>query len=237
MLYTIKPGGEWEKMQLSSFPQCALFDQKIATAADGTRVILVQYHAPKGQSNPATPTVRVPLEPDISTLEKVNVDLHSSPTDAYRVGSTYDEYFTSCLGIPVVLVYIGDGKRAILGKTLVPKTSTEPSQPPSTWISSLTSYMATPPAAPPPAPWITFTDVAPFLVASESSLHNVSARIPGDEPVQMCKFRPNIIVDGAGREAWDEDFWAELTVTSPEQSKTKLQVMGNCVRCTSRNVD
>ena len=207
-------------------------------------MIIVQYHAPggddsskSGHSNSKTQTVQVPLEPDISTLEKVTVDLHGSPTDAYRVGSPYDKYFTSCLGIPVVLVYIGDGRRAILGKTLIPKTSTKQSPKPSTWVSSLTSYMTTPSAVPPPAPWITFSDVAPFLVASESSLQDVSARIPGDEPVQMYKFRPNIIVDGAGKEAWDEDFWAELTVVSPEQDKTKLQVMGNCVRCTSLNVD
>jgi len=94
----------------------------------------------------------VPLEPDISTLEKVNVDLHGSPTDAYRVGSSYDGYFTACLGIPVILVYIGDGKRAILGKTLIPKTSTEQAHQPSSWISSLTSYITAPSAAPPPAP-------------------------------------------------------------------------------------
>ena len=243
MLYTTKPSGEWRKMQLSSFPQCALFEQTIITSPDGSQLILVQYHAPKGDNGPTTPTVQVPLEPDISNLEKVNVDLHGSPTDAYRVGSSYDEYFTLCLGIPVILVYIGDGKRAILGKTLIPKTSIEgahnpsPDQKPSSWISSLTSYITTPSAPPPPTPWITFTDVAPFLVASEASLHDVSARIPGDQPVQMYKFRPNIIVDGAGKEAWDEDFWAELTVTSPEQSQTKLQVMGNCVRCTSLNVD
>lgn len=56
-----------------------------------------------------------------------------------------------------------------------------------------------------------FSDGAALLVTSEASLGDLHPRLPDGEEAVLEKFRPNIVVDGEGG-AWDEDFWAELTV-------------------------
>lgn len=80
---------------------------------------------------------------------------------------------------------------------------------------------------------IGFSDCAPFLVISETSVDNVSARLPEGEEMDRTKFRPNIVVSGA-ESAFEEDFWTELAV-GPRRSR--LLLTGNCVRCQSLNVD
>lgn len=79
---------------------------------------------------------------------------------------------------------------------------------------------------------ITFADSAPYLVVSETSVDDVSARLDGDEVMDVTKFRPNIVVAGAAT-AFEEDFWAELTVGE----SARLLLTANCVRCQSLNVD
>ncbi|CAG7976458.1 unnamed protein product [Penicillium nalgiovense] len=84
---------------------------------------------------------------------------------------------------------------------------------------------------------ITFADCAPYLVISETSVDNVSTRLPDGEEMDRTKFRPNIVVSGAG-EAFEEDFWGALTVnTGSERGSSRLLLTGNCVRCQSLNVD
>ncbi|KAF9886147.1 hypothetical protein FE257_011972 [Aspergillus nanangensis] len=79
---------------------------------------------------------------------------------------------------------------------------------------------------------ITFADAAPYMLASEASVDNVTARLVGDKPMDVTKFRPNIVVSGA-EEAFEEDFWAELTL----HDDTRLLLTANCARCQSINVD
>ncbi|KAJ6134349.1 hypothetical protein N7523_000671 [Penicillium sp. IBT 18751x] len=79
---------------------------------------------------------------------------------------------------------------------------------------------------------IGFADCAPFLVISETSVNNVSGRLPDGEEMDRTKFRPNIVVSGA-ENAFEEDFWTELAIGA----KTRLLLTGNCVRCQSLNVD
>jgi glycine hydroxymethyltransferase len=84
---------------------------------------------------------------------------------------------------------------------------------------------------------ITFADCAPYLVISETSVDNVSARLPEGEEMDRTKFRPNIVISGAG-EAFEEDFWGALTVGAQlGRESSKLLLTGNCVRCQSLNVD
>lgn len=85
--------------------------------------------------------------------------------------------------------------------------------------------------------YITFADCAPYLVTSMTSLDNVSARLQ-DKPMDMTKFRPNIVISGA-ETAFEEDFWIELTINNNNQNKAenRLLLTANCVRCTSINVD
>ncbi|PKX98609.1 MOSC domain protein [Aspergillus novofumigatus IBT 16806] len=64
---------------------------------------------------------------------------------------------------------------------------------------------------------ITFADTAPYLLTSETSVDELSARFEGDERM-------------------DEDFWAELRV-GQGSSAARLLLTANCVRCQSINVD
>lgn len=84
--------------------------------------------------------------------------------------------------------------------------------------------------------YITFADCAPYLIASMTSLDNVSARLQ-DKQMDMTKFRPNIVISGA-ETAFEEDFWTELTIANNhDEKKNRLLLTANCVRCTSINVD
>jgi uncharacterized protein YcbX len=218
------PGG-LKKMQLETFPLCSRFEQEIV---DDT--LVVRYlPAPGGMDSsppgPAPAPIEISLEPELSSLEKLDVVLHKSPTAAYRMGASYNKWFSECFGFEVILVYIGDGKRPALG-TLSPKAKA----PAPGAFSSLMSYVSSS-WAPPDPDWLTFTDVAPVLVVSEASLNEVSSRIQGAEKMDVRKFRPNIVVDGEGK--WDEDYWSELTCTNGE----KILLTHNCGRCTSINVD
>ncbi|KAK3990145.1 MOSC domain-containing protein [Cladorrhinum sp. PSN332] len=235
-----------KKVQLDSHPKCALFEQQIDHA---TKSVNVHFRgtSPDGSSDAQDAAdLTVPLEPDVSSLTKTAADLHGSVAQAYAMGETYDSWFSARFGVQIKLVYIGDGGRAVLGKTLPPSTSITQQQQQQAqsngggWLSSITSYVTgtttqtekKPAAA---GPWLTFTDVAPLLVASESSLEDVSKRLPEENrPMPMYKFRPNVVVDGEGEQAWAEDYWAELTVG---EEKHKLAMTGNCVRCISLNVD
>jgi uncharacterized protein YcbX len=54
----------------------------------------------------------------------------------------------------------------------------------------------------------------------------------GDAPVPMTRFRPNLVVEGAG--PWDEDAWAgrRLRIGAAE-----LRAAGPCDRCVVTTVD
>ncbi|CAK7265112.1 hypothetical protein SEPCBS119000_001338 [Sporothrix epigloea] len=259
-----------KKMQLSSFPECALFSQEIADAKDGpsqtnggSKDVIVHYHPPEkrlasdlpphnatkiaetkwsGMSPVQHPPLRIPLDPCYSSLVPLDINLHGSPARSYRMGEPYDAWFSACFGFDVVLVYIGDGQRPVLGETLKsgvpgPKemaakknvSAVPPSRGPfqvvvsllvGLWLTLLVALgIRSRQPKKPDEPWIAFSDCAPLLVTTESSLRNVSARMSEGIEVPMYKFRPNIVVDGEGEEAWAEDFWGELTVTRKTASR------------------
>ena len=79
---------------------------------------------------------------------------------------------------------------------------------------------------------ITFSDVAPYLVISTKSWENAQRRLPPGENMDISKFRPNIIVEGAGQE-FEEDYWAEIQIGE----KAVIVLTQNCNRCNSLNVD
>ncbi|CAK39076.1 MOSC domain protein [Aspergillus niger] len=81
---------------------------------------------------------------------------------------------------------------------------------------------------------ITFADTAPYLIVSRTSVDDVSARLAGDEEMDVTKARPNIVISGA-ETAFEEDFWAEVQIG--ELGSAKLLLTANCVRCQSLNVD
>jgi uncharacterized protein YcbX len=250
MLFQVHPAtGELKKVQVDSHPRCALFEQRFASDAPGDdgSTIIVRYLGDLAGESGATDedgSLRVPLEPDISSLEKIEVVLHGSSTAAYRMGDPYDTWFSHRFGFRAILVFLGDGRRAVLGKTLPPKPTPERQQQNQGWITSLVSYITgAQRSSEMEGPWLTFADVAPLLVTSESSLKDVRDRLLGGRPVEMYKFRPNVVVDGEGEEPWAEDFWAELAITPGRAEhgdstvRNTLLLTGNCLRCTSLNVD
>ncbi|KAJ9150603.1 Molybdenum cofactor sulfurase [Coniochaeta hoffmannii] len=226
MLFRVLENGDLKKMQLSEVPECALFEQEIA----GDESIVVRFHRPASSPRPAdrvpqTP-LSVPLYPETEGLETVEIDLHGSSARVYRMGDEYSSWFSACFGYEVVFVYIGDGRRPVLGSTLPP----QPAPQQRGWLSGVTSYLTG--TSQQDSTWLTFTDVAPLMVTTEASLRNVRARISDSpEAVDMYKFRPNIVIDG--EDEWAEDFWAELTVNGGD----RLLLTANCLRCTSLNVD
>ena len=246
MICRIAEDGQLTKLQLSGHPECALFSQEFSSGADGRQQLNVKYHRP---AEPVVPfdgkqdeELIVPLEPDVSSLQVTDMNLHQAWTKAYRMGELYDAWFSACLGFPTVLLYIGSNRRPILG-TVSPKSQLQ--QPTQGVVSRLSSYIwggQEEEEEESQEDWLTFSDCAPFLIASESSLAAFRDTLPqpsGEEGTEkstaeaagMYKFRPNIVVDGA--EPWQEDFWSTLNLRgSPAFTLSKM-----CNRCMSLNVD
>lgn len=237
MICRVADDGSLQKLQLSGHPQCALFRQEIVNGD----TIHVRYLTPDEPLVPRRPeqdaVLEVPLEPDTDTLDRADVNLHQSMVRAYRMGPKYDAWFSACFGFDAALLYIGDQRRPVLG-TFSPKTVQQQQQQQQSqkggWLSSITSYVAgtngSSDSGNDEPDWITFTDMAPFLITTEASLANVRQRLASGD-VGMFKFRPNIVLDGEGE--FDEDFWAELSLRgTPAFVLSKM-----CNRCISLNVD
>lgn len=232
MLLKVQPDGTFKNMHVAYFPELVLFfaDMIFPKDQDAEKAtIRITFRPPHGDAK----TLDVPLIPDTADLEKIQVNMHSSPTAAYKMASEYNTWLSECLGYEAILAYLGNNTRSVLmSATPNPKPSTT-----NGWLTSIASalptslspFTSTPQAANDQK--ITFADCAPFLVASETSLSDVSARLP--QEMDMTKFRPNIIVSGAPA-AWEEDYWSCLRIPS---SSVTLHLVQNCVRCVSVNID
>lgn len=73
-----------------------------------------------------------------------------------------------------------------------------------------------------------FADGFPFLVTNTASLEELNMRL--EAPVEMRRFRPNIVIEGAG--AWEEDHWQSLSI-----GNNHLSVVKPCSRCVMTTVD
>ena len=78
------------------------------------------------------------------------------------------------------------------------------------------------------SPRISFADAYSFLVVSRESLDALNARLA--EPLPMNRFRPNIVVEGAGPFA--EDGWGVVRV-----GEIELDAAGPCARCATTTTD
>lgn len=227
MLLKVLDNGRYTPVEIHKMPECALFVPEIV---DGH--IVVRYQIPKEPLFPPTPeqktTLKIPLEPDISDLSTIEVDLYTSKALAYRMPDAYNSWFSSCLGFETVLVYVGDAKRPVLG-TMSPHVQKQQQQKKG-WLSSVTNYITGSEEDP---HWLTFTCVASYLITTEASLKDVSSRLGPGVEMDNRRFRPNITIDGD--EPFDEDFWGEIAVNGPEGPR--FQMTGNCGRCVSINVD
>jgi uncharacterized protein YcbX len=77
-----------------------------------------------------------------------------------------------------------------------------------------------------------FADAFPLLVTSEASLADLNRRLAkaGHAPVDMRRFRPNLVL--AGIEAYEEDYLKRIRIGDVE-----LRPVKPCARCTVPGVD
>jgi hypothetical protein len=75
---------------------------------------------------------------------------------------------------------------------------------------------------------VSFADGFPLLLISEASLTDLNSRL--DQPVEMRRFRPNLVIDGDL--AYAEDGWRRIRVGAVEFEGVK-----NCSRCVFTTID
>lgn len=75
---------------------------------------------------------------------------------------------------------------------------------------------------------VSFADGFPMLVTNLASLEELNGRLGA--PVEMRRFRPNIVVEGA--EPWEEDNWGELSIGT-----VRLSLVKPSFRCVMTTVD
>lgn len=172
----------------------------------------------------------------------------------------------------MVLVYLGPHLRPVLGNLApgsksVKRTDRNNNGESDTWGSLLSRLTKAVPTSlgsmwsqksqPESEEGITFADMAPYLVVTEESLHDVSARLAEGVEMDVSKFRPNIVLSGSA-ESWDEDFWGGLKIIAKDDHDgevcddvendgdenvqrndriIELALTSNCARCQSINVD
>jgi uncharacterized protein YcbX len=221
------PAKRYRKMSVDRFNEMALFATEIQSPGEKNNgSIRVTFLPPDGVEK----TTSICLVPDVEDLTSFDVNLHGSETSAYRMPQDDSDWFSQCFGFEVVLVYLGPSLRPVLFDLMPRVSSMETS-----WLGLLRNGIFGPASR---SEKITFADCSPYLVVSETSVDEVSKRLPSDQPMDVKKFRPNIVVSGA-EEAWEEDYWAQLQFSphSLAEYKVSLTLERNCVRCTSLNVD
>jgi uncharacterized protein YcbX len=195
--------------------------------------LLVSYRAPKS-AEPSGDILELDIHPDVSGLEKVDVNMHHSPTTGYNMGSNANKWFSSRFGFEVVLVYWGDNPRLALGNIpgkpygFTPKPKSGFSQAISR-LPLIGSFLTDK-----ENDKIAFNDCAPYLIINQTSVNNVSSRLPEGTSMDLTKFRSNIVLSAPSLKEWEEDYWASIEFPSID---TKIILTGNCGRCASLNVD
>ena len=152
-------------------------------------------------SAPDMPELRVPLRP--GGKSKVRVQVWSSKVGAVTVGQEADEWFSDYLAMPCAMVYMPDESKRYSN----PKFGGEGRR-------------------------VGFADGYAYLVTNEGSLAELNGRLlaKSQSPVPMNRFRPNIVVSGAG--AWAEDDWGDLRFPGAILRATKP-----CGRCQVTTTD
>ncbi|KAI9778719.1 MAG: hypothetical protein M1839_007950 [Geoglossum umbratile] len=223
---------QYTNLLIGRFLKMGLFTTEILFPHAGRAgEILIRYTTP-GESPEEQKMLRIPLQPEVKGLQEVNVTMHQSATMAYNMGAKYNDWFSERLGYDVILAYLGDNLRPVLGN-LSPNAEKVGD---SGWLSTIANSLSLLGMAKKEQDRITFTDVAPFLVVTEASLDDVSARLPEDQEMDITKFRPNIVLSGSPT-PWDEDFWGELTIGTNDNTALQIPLTGNCARCQSININ
>lgn len=150
---------------------------------------------------PGMPTLEVALATD---GDVVRIRVWNDELDAIAQGDRVDRWFSDFLERPARLMRFAPRARR----------------------TSLRKYTGTI-----EAPY-KFADAFALLVASEASLADLNRRLAGkgEGPVDMDRFRPNIVLDGV--DAFEEDYARALMV-----GEARIELVKPCVRCTVPSVD
>ena len=152
---------------------------------------------------PDMPDLDVPIRVDGDEVQTRRVVVWRSTCDAIDTGDAAAEWLSSFLGESLRLVKMADA------------------------FVRLTSDQYTDQPAP-----VGFADGYPLLLATDSSLADLNARLEGRDksPLPMRRFRPNVVIGGNG--AWDEDNWTRITIGG-----IPFDVVKPCARCVITTVD
>lgn len=84
---------------------------------------------------------------------------------------------------------------------------------------------------------VSLADEAPFLLTSTASLRDLNQRLKarGKDPVDMRRFRPNIVISGDGIKPYMEDTWARIRIGG-ETTGAQFDVWQRCGRCTMTTI-
>ncbi|KEF61987.1 uncharacterized protein A1O9_03559 [Exophiala aquamarina CBS 119918] len=254
MLYSVAKD---KNMHIAEFTEMCLFTTAFAddpSSASPSKVI-VTYTKDHAFDKPDQMVKDDPLEidlaPDTQGLDTFEVTMHSSPTTCHDMGAKYNDWFSERFGHQVKLLYIGENRRKILGNmppSVAGKQRDELNQTAGTarsggsWLSSIASATSSVVGTllgtqqyDGEDHGLSFADVAPYLVISTKSWEDAQRRLPEGEVMDISKFRPNIIVQGA-KDEYEEDYWAELQIGDQDPG-AKFVLTQNCARCNSLNVD
>ena len=217
-----------KNMHVPNYPSMCLFHPSMYEDK-----IIVAYRAP-GMVETEAPTseLEIPLVPTTFTnLKTVDVDMHHSATIAYDMGDKFNNWFSKHFGFKVIFVYYGGNTRQVLGN-LPGRPATDTPKPRSSISRIIGNVPIIGPMLAPDDEVIAFNDCAPYLVITEKSSEDVSARLPDDVEMDITKFRANIVLKGSPT-AFDEDYWGELLLGD----NARIILTANCGRCVSLNVD
>jgi uncharacterized protein YcbX len=230
MLLKVTPEGN-KNMAVSREPEMTQFFQEIDgyNSADGS--LRITFHAFGNKQKEKS--ITIPLTPDTSKLESYEVTMHGSPAPAFKMPKSYNNWFTSCFGYEVFLVYLGSNTRAVLFQDMQPLEPDPLTRFLRDKVPFTRNYVDSLMGLTQSEQWrISFADCAPYLIVSQTSLEDVSSRLPDGEDMDVTKFRPNIVIKGAF-EAYQEDYWGKLKINND----VEITMAHNCVRCKSINID
>jgi len=152
--------------------------------------------------------VRAPSQPDLTLpislmpADKLEVVIWKDTVTGAVYSPEVSAWFSRFLDTDIRLVRMPEQKRAV------------------------TPEFANPPAT------TTFTDGFPLLLATTASLENLNLRMAenGTEPMEMRRFRPNIVVEGSS--GWAEDHWKHMQINS-----ISFDIVKPCGRCVITTVE
>jgi uncharacterized protein YcbX len=217
---------KFQHIDVTKYPNVCLFHTKIQGDT------LTVTYRPPGSREAEAKHLEIPLEPPtLENLERVNVDMHGSPNNAFDMGEKYNKWFSEIFGFKAVLAFWGRNPRYVLGN-LPSKPATVSSKPKNAISNIISRVPVLGPILSPDDGVIAFSDCAPYLIITEESAEDASSRLPEGSKIDITKFRANIILKKSPS-AFDEDFWGELVFAED----TKVILTSNCGRCTSLNID